>query len=46
MRPNYNGIKFYSKEDMSIGYYLKKADSINAVIEFYNIQQLYDTSFF
>ncbi|CUP90325.1 Uncharacterised protein [Roseburia hominis] len=28
MRPDYNGIKFYSKEDMSIGYYLKKADSI------------------
>lgn len=59
MRPNYNGVKFYSKEDMSIGYYLKKADSIifsfdknseytdiNAVIEFYNIQQLYDTSYF
>lgn len=59
MRPDYNGIKFYSKEDMSIGYYLKKADSIifsfdknseytdiNAVIEFYNIQQLYDTSCF
>lgn len=56
MRPDYNGVKFYSKEDMSIGYYLKKADSIifsfdknseytdiNAVIEFYNIQQLYNT---
>lgn len=55
MRPDYDGVKFYGKEDMGNAIQLKKADSIifafnknseytdiNAVIELYNIQQLYD----
>lgn len=55
MRPDYDGVKFYGKEDMGNASQLKKADSIifafnknseytdiNAVIELYNIQQLYD----
>lgn len=55
MRPNYDGVKYYGKEDMGNAIQLKKADSIifafnksneytdiNAVIELYNIQQLYN----
>lgn len=56
MRPDYEGVKFYSKEDMTVMYNLEKADpvicnfdkkneytDINAVIELYNIKQLYNT---
>ena len=55
MRPNYDGVKYYGKEDMGNAIQLKKADSIifafnksneytdiNAVLELYNIQQLYN----
>ena len=53
MRPEYNGVKFYGRNDMSIGWQLKEAepiisgfsadkeyDSINEIIELYNIQEL------
>lgn len=56
MRPDYDGVKFYSRDDWSLGENLKLADpiiltfskenayaDINAVIELYNIQQLYET---
>lgn len=56
MRPEYNGVKFYSRNDMSVGWELEKAepiiiatsegkslDSINKIIELYNIQELMDT---
>ncbi len=56
VRPDYDGVKFYSKDDLSIGWGLEKAesiiiatseagnlDSINEIIELYNIQELMDT---
>ena len=53
LRSDYDGVKFYSKNDISIGWHLEKAEpiivnyseekeieSINEIIELYNIQEL------
>lgn len=52
MPREYDGIKFFSASDLSVGYYIRKAEqviisfcddkqyNINQIIEFYNIQEL------
>ena len=32
MRPGYNGVKYYSKYDMSVGWALEKAEPIISVV--------------
>ena len=37
MRPDYDGVKFYGKEDMGNAIQLKKADSIIFAFEYYGV---------
>ena len=56
MRPKFNGVKFFSQYDLSVGLELEKAESIiiamnngkklnsiNEIIELYNILELMNT---
>ena len=37
MRPEYDGVKFYSKDDMSIGWELKRAEPILDTFDTMNV---------
>ena len=39
MRPKYDGVKFYSKDDMSIGWELKRAEPI---LDTFDTMKVYD----